>query len=164
MQDSEGFGRKVSAPPPRASSLLRQNRPIQTQGTERHVAAPPPRATGTAIQVVPDQDFPTVRPTPPTDSGYIPASTAHVLSAPTEAVRKQGRHPRITFDIPTDLRTRVRAMFTVTHFEEGEDTFSAMLCNILARECTRREAEYNGGERFKGGERPIPPGRRPSAY
>ena len=53
----------------------------------------------------------------------------------------------------------MRAVFKSTRDAEDEDSFSAMLCNIIERECARRESLYNGGERFTGGEKLLARGR-----
>ncbi|GAA1448348.1 ParB family protein [Leifsonia poae] len=65
----------------------------------------------------------------------------------------------ITFYIPGPLRDRARAAYRSTSFAEKDTSWSEMLTKALVVEVERREAQYNHGDRYTGGEAPLSPGR-----
>lgn len=162
MSDLGDTDRTVGAPPPRrtAASLLQSNRSATSEPTadspDRYVAPPPVRPAPTQTRAVPEPSI-----TEEIVVGERVSATVYE-SAPTAATvpTRKPRPLTVTFAIPQDLRTRARAMFRATAQVEGDDSFAGMLCSIIERECERREARYNAGERFTGGEQMLLPGRK----
>lgn len=56
-------------------------------------------------------------------------------------------------------RARIRLADRASAAAEGHRSFSDFVASFLAAEATRLEAKYNDGQRFGGGEQPLPPGR-----
>jgi hypothetical protein len=69
------------------------------------------------------------------------------------------RRTTITFYLPEELRSRARAVYRSTSFEEKDSSWSEMLNKALLTEIGRREAIYNDGVPFTGRDDPLPPGR-----
>jgi hypothetical protein len=69
----------------------------------------------------------------------------------------------ITFYLPEVLRSRARAAYRSTSFEEKDSSWSEMLNKALLAEVQRREDAHNAGEMFAGNDEPLTPG-RPIAY
>lgn len=136
--------------PPRegaARSLIKSQRP-----------APGARTVPSASQVEPSRQL---DPEPPPGSGVAPAETL-VAEEQSSRVRRNGRPATIvktTIEMPVQLRDRMRAVFRATSSIEGEDTLKEMLNKLIEQECSRREAIYNNGAPFDGGERNLPRGR-----
>lgn len=85
------------------------------------------------------------------------STQASVTEAPARS--RAAKKPSITVELPADLRERARAVFRHTKHLEGPEFFNELIAELLERECERREQLYNNGERFLGGERPLPRGR-----
>jgi hypothetical protein len=69
----------------------------------------------------------------------------------------------ITFYLPEGLRSRARAAYRSTSFEEKDSSWSEMLNKALLAEVQRREDAHNAGEMFAGNDEPLTPG-RPIAF
>ena len=85
---------------------------------------------------------------------HTPDERTQVVTAPTaaepEAIASSQSY-KMTFSLPEDLRNRLRSVYRATRTPEDDESLSAMLAGLIQRECLRREAIYNGGERYSGG-------------
>lgn len=155
---SDPVDRTVSGPPPRrrasASTLLQQNRGAEaSQEVQPTVAAPS------------EQTWPPagIAPVPSPVTHGIEPEQPRGMEPGGEREPSQNVAPRlmskVTFDLPTDLRNRVRLVYKRTNSQEDDDTFAHMMRKIIEAECERREALYNGGERFAGESKPLRGGR-----
>jgi hypothetical protein len=162
---SDPIDRSVPLPPPRPErplSLIKTNR---APPTEPASAEPTPEPSRT--------EAPTAWPAFANATGTLEAAAvapvvqAPILTMPTAAVERPldasgvptPAIERISFDLPADLRQRVRAAFKATRNDEDDESFGDMMRKIVAAECERREAVYNGGQRYSGDSRPLRAGR-----
>jgi len=161
--------------PPRtgsASSLIKSARPVLTPGAvEAELAAPPEEAIAAEGNATARsggaEDLARVhgagdRGNEPKEVGAQPdgdrPETPRRRATTTEKRAQAGRVP-ITVELPAELRDRARAMFRHTKHLEGPEFFHELIGELLSAECGRREAIYNGGEPFPGGDKNLPRGR-----
>lgn len=70
-----------------------------------------------------------------------------------------GTKSTLTVYVPGDVRARSRAAFKATQRLEGDASYSDMVAKAIATEVARREAAYNEGRPFDGGDEALPTGR-----
>jgi len=164
MSDSP-VDRTVLGPPrkPAASSLIRANRQpaVDAAPTSQPQPAPAPATSEPATDVASPKMSAPSEPAHPSIATSQPHQEPEQGAGPVKdpAPVKESATWKMTFHLPSDLRLRVRAVFKATKDFEGELTFAQMLSGIIERECEAREAKYNKGERFRGGEQNLPRGR-----
>lgn len=100
--------------------------------------------------------------TTPTAAEPATPRALHPAPPPTAAAageRVPTGKQQVNASIPHDLRTRVRAAYRATSVAEGHRSFSDFVAAVLETEAKRLEAQYNGGQRFAGGDQQLPTGR-----
>ncbi len=75
------------------------------------------------------------------------------------AQASSGSKSTLTVYVPGDIRARSRAAFKATQRLEGDASYSDMVAKAIATEVARREAAYNEGRPFVGGDEALPTGR-----
>lgn len=138
-----GFGtaRNGGGVHPDASRLLARNR----------VSPPPaPQPVRTNADEVTEIDVERA----PVASPRAEARRQVPQAAPRPAVKAQ-----INVMVPSDLRARIRSAYRATSAGEGHRSFSDFVASLLEAEAARLEKQYNGGQRYGGGEQPLAPGR-----
>lgn len=108
-------------------------------------------------QITPNEDA--------SDRPVVGAASVEFRAHPTVIAGAATTSPRttITFYLPEGLRSRARAAYRSTSFEEKDSSWSEMLNKALLAEVQRREDAHNAGEMFAGNDEPLTPG-RPIAF
>lgn len=178
---SESIDRGVPAPPARRTNLIKAFReepqsapelaPTLDAASSSTAPAPwPPFADADSRPVIaqpagapaavsaPPSEAPMTVETPRTPDAtvFVPAAAPATTAPPRTAPIAQRR---ITFDLPEDLRLRVRTVFKKTRNDEDDESFGDMMRKMTEAECRRREALYNGGQRYPTDARPLQAGR-----
>ena len=172
---SEPIDRGVPAPPVRRTNLVKAFREEAQMAKNPESVAPtawPSFADADRQPVIVPPPAPEPEPTAPADiampvavqpaaaAPFAPEPVAGVQPpAPATASRAAITPERITFDLPVDLRLRVRTVFKKTRNDEDDESFGDMMRKMVAAECRRREALYNGGQQYPIDARPLQSGR-----
>jgi hypothetical protein len=151
--------RKVQPPIRKPSALIKQNRKPDTTDTRiegtatspvAEAMAVPLEAPTTAFSNIPQSTPPSVK-TEPVPTVQLPERRAEATANSTEV--------KVAFNMPIDLRDRLRAAFRATKNSEGEIFLAEMYNAAIEREVSRREALYNNSQTFPGGDVPMPRGK-----
>ncbi|MFF1876740.1 hypothetical protein [Leifsonia sp. NPDC058230] len=103
-------------------------------------------------QITPHEDAPDE---PSAEAPAEPPVRERVIAG----VPTTSRRTTITFYLPEGLRTRARAAFRSTSFDEQDSSWSEMMNKALLAEVQRREDIHNAGQVFPGSDDPLTPGR-----
>lgn len=165
-----GFGvaRSGGGVHPDASRLLARNRvapadqPAATHSTvaadaqARPATIDPPTVLAAPAHAIPSRlgRLETDGLSPAVDEASQSAAHAPEAANPPPGVKAQ-----VNVMVPSDLRARIRSAYRATSVQEGHRSFSDFVATLLESEAVRLEGRYNGGQRFSGGQQPLPPGR-----
>lgn len=158
MSDPVVNPRTIAGPPPLprqaapAAGLFSKDRLKEAAEIAESEAAAAAAAAGPAPVAVP-------MPAPAPAAVRATAPVPPVAPVVEEVTEDAPRQYKMTFSLPTDLRSRLRSVYRATRTVEDDESLSAMLAGLIERECIRREAIYNGGQRYVGGGENLKQGR-----